>query len=37
MVDAAEWRSPIAKFFSEHQMAEATSALGGAEGDLQRS
>ena len=33
-VDADVWRSPIAKFFSEHQMAAATSAVGGAEGDL---
>jgi aspartyl-tRNA synthetase len=33
-VDADVWRSPIAKFFTEHQMAQATSALGGAEGDL---
>jgi aspartyl-tRNA synthetase len=33
-VDADAWRSPIAKFFSEHQMGAATSALGGAEGDL---
>jgi aspartyl-tRNA synthetase len=33
-VDADVWRSPIAKFFTEHQMAGATSALGGAEGDL---
>jgi aspartyl-tRNA synthetase len=33
-VDADAWRSPIAKFFSEHQMGAAASALGGAEGDL---
>ncbi|HEX2104546.1 MAG TPA: aspartate--tRNA ligase [Solirubrobacteraceae bacterium] len=33
-VDADVWRSPIAKFFTGHQMASATSALGGAEGDL---
>jgi aspartyl-tRNA synthetase len=33
-VDADAWRSPIAKFFTEHQMGAATSALGGAEGDL---
>jgi aspartyl-tRNA synthetase len=33
-VDAGAWRSPIAKFFTEHQMRAATSALGGAEGDL---
>jgi aspartyl-tRNA synthetase len=33
-VDAGVWRSPIAKFFSEHQQSAATSALGGAEGDL---
>jgi aspartyl-tRNA synthetase len=33
-VDADVWRSPIAKFFTEHQMGAATSALGGAEGDL---
>jgi aspartyl-tRNA synthetase len=28
------WRSPIAKFFSDHQMQAAASALGGSEGDL---
>ncbi|MEY2533918.1 MAG: aspartyl-tRNA synthetase [bacterium] len=33
-VDAGAWRSPIAKFFTEHQMRAAASALGGAEGDL---
>jgi aspartyl-tRNA synthetase len=33
-VDADAWRSPIAKFFTEHQMGAAASALGGAEGDL---
>jgi aspartyl-tRNA synthetase len=33
-VEAAGWRSPIAKFFSEHQQSAAASALGGSEGDL---
>jgi aspartyl-tRNA synthetase len=33
-VQADGWRSPIAKFFSPEQIAQATQALGGREGDL---
>jgi aspartyl-tRNA synthetase len=33
-VDGGAWRSPIAKFFGEHQLSAATSALAGSEGDL---
>ena len=33
-VEDGGWRSPIAKFFSEQQQSAASSALGGAEGDL---
>jgi aspartyl-tRNA synthetase len=33
-VDGAAWRSPIGKFFSDHQQAVVSDALGGSEGDL---
>jgi aspartyl-tRNA synthetase len=33
-VDGAAWRSPIGKFFSDHQQALVSDALGGSEGDL---
>jgi aspartyl-tRNA synthetase len=33
-VENGGWRSPIAKFFSEHQKSAAASALAGSEGDL---
>ncbi|HYF26061.1 MAG TPA: aspartate--tRNA ligase [Baekduia sp.] len=33
-VDGGLWRSPIAKFFSEHQQAQVVSQLAGSDGDL---
>jgi aspartyl-tRNA synthetase len=33
-VDGGGWRSPIAKFFSEHQLHAATDAIGASDGDL---